>query len=903
MSLLLDNDVKDKIVFNDVEQELFDALLDEYLDAFENILNYNEKNLFDNIMNNVKAILGEVKMNTYSKVTIAKVLSALKIRNYMPDYLSIKNIKEMMASLGSKDKNKKIPEAQIDDIYAHCKDCSKCYHICGEVLLRPQKYNYLICLKCHMIYKKEMIHLYCKECKEEYYSYIVDENEPDYEDYFPATWDKYHCPNFIYEEMTCPKCENMLYYNDKKKLLKCFDCKWKSKLKNMKWTCEVCDAEFTSSVREYFKFETKPLVNCLRNALVDKIPARPYECLCCGAEPRLYIFKHNDNKGCKGDLYLGYLQKKEMVICANCRLVQKIKEVNWECPKCGEKFFCKKSKGNKLSANNYMLKPQNYINENTLKYSESKRRIDKEILDISTRGKSFEKKVSSEINEQSQIHDNNNKGIYELNGSDNKLDNKKWKNNGEKNNDNELMGTRPRNYTATGYLRSINGVSPNLIYKNDFSINEEEELNNLKNITTPLSKYILLKKKNNINNKSKIGSSSRDLSLNEKRFHLFNNVGRKRADTQHNRQYSLKGSNFSSKFMQNPKMIYFNKQILNSSIKNGDGIAKKGKSDRLVNLDLKLNIHTNGFTSGSNGNSPTSKHINTLGNDSKYNNIIEPDEYFVPEDFKIIKRIGEGTFGKIYCSEWIKNNKKYAMKKMVLRKMEDIKVNQEKTDLLFNFIKKTNSNGVIKVYGAQCEKKNESEFNYYVLMELAEVDWENEIKSRSEKKQNYTEGELLQILKQLVRTFALLQKNNITHRDVKPQNILKVNGTYKVCDFGEAKIIAGDGTIHQTIRGTELYMSPILFHALNSRQTHIVHNTYKSDVFSLGMCLFLAATLTFHSLYDIRELKSMDKIKNILVKYLVVKYSYNFVDILLKMLEVNEEYRPDFIQLDDIIKE
>ena len=186
-------------------------------------------------------------------------------------------------------------------------------------------------------------------------------------------------------------------------------------------------------------------------------------------------------------------------------------------------------------------------------------------------------------------------------------------------------------------------------------------------------------------------------------------------------------------------------------------------------------------------------------------------------------------------------------------------------------------------------------------MELAEIDWEKEIKKRKDNKKFYTEGELFEILKQLTTTFSLLQKNNITHRDIKPQNILVYKKVYKVCDFGEAKVTDGEDIIHQTIKGTELYMSPILFRALNKHKTHIIHNTYKSDVFSLGMCVFLAATLTFQSLYDIRELKDMELIKNILVKYLIAKYSYDFVHILIKMLEFNEELRPDFIELEKII--
>ena len=74
-------------------------------------------------------------------------------------------------------------------------------------------------------------------------------------------------------------------------------------------------------------------------------------------------------------------------------------------------------------------------------------------------------------------------------------------------------------------------------------------------------------------------------------------------------------------------------------------------------------------------------------------------------------------------------------------------------------------------------------------MELAFTDWEEEIKKRYENKNYYTEGQLIQILKNLIKTFSELQKNNITHRDIKPQNILIVNNEYKICDFGEAKII------------------------------------------------------------------------------------------------------------------
>ena len=67
------------------------------------------------------------------------------------------------------------------------------------------------------------------------------------------------------------------------------------------------------------------------------------------------------------------------------------------------------------------------------------------------------------------------------------------------------------------------------------------------------------------------------------------------------------------------------------------------------------------------------------------------------------------------------------------------------------------------------------------------------------------------------------------------------------------------------------------------------------------MRILLEASLTFQSLYDIRELNKMKNIKNDLVKNLMAKYSYNFVRTLLEMREVNDYLRLNFMELDNNI--
>ena len=167
------------------------------------------------------------------------------------------------------------------------------------------------------------------------------------------------------------------------------------------------------------------------------------------------------------------------------------------------------------------------------------------------------------------------------------------------------------------------------------------------------------------------------------------------------------------------------------------------------------------------------------------------------------EQIGKGTFGKIFSVKWNKNNQYYAMKKEILNDFEDVKKRKKNCSIIQNFVEKTNNKGVINLYGNLCFKnKNKiniitcnfgneikkvkvNEYIYYELMEKAERDWDKEINIRSQYELYYTEKEIMIIINQLISTLSLLEKFHITHRDIKPQNILISNGQYKLCDFGE----------------------------------------------------------------------------------------------------------------------
>ena len=162
-------------------------------------------------------------------------------------------------------------------------------------------------------------------------------------------------------------------------------------------------------------------------------------------------------------------------------------------------------------------------------------------------------------------------------------------------------------------------------------------------------------------------------------------------------------------------------------------------------------------------------------------------------------------------------------------------------------------------------------------------------------RKNYSEKELINILYQLSSALLYIQDNyHISHRDIKPQNVLVFSdGKYKLADFGEAKEAKVSRQIN-TLRGTELYMSPALYNGLKHEKNDVSHNPFKSDVFSLGFCFLYASALNFNLLYQVRDISDSKSINIILHKFLKKFYSEKLIQLLACMLEIDEGKRYDF---------
>ena len=264
-------------------------------------------------------------------------------------------------------------------------------------------------------------------------------------------------------------------------------------------------------------------------------------------------------------------------------------------------------------------------------------------------------------------------------------------------------------------------------------------------------------------------------------------------------------------------------------------------------------------------------------------------------DYVYLDSIGEGAFGTVFSVKEKSSDQVYALKKIICKNYQELLEIKNKVELCY-LLKHDN---IMKVYKIQYKYLDFTTYSVGVLMEKALYDWSREIIERRKIKKYYTQNELINILKQLIDALQFLEKKTIAHRDIKPQNILIYpNNIYKIADLGEAKNLGDTKTKLVTLKGCELYMSPVLYSGLRNSKKDVCHNAYKSDIFSLGYCFLNAMCLENYVLEQIRDLNKKEDIIVVINKFIGNKlYSKTFVDLIYNMIEVDENKRYDYSRI------
>ena len=189
-------------------------------------------------------------------------------------------------------------------------------------------------------------------------------------------------------------------------------------------------------------------------------------------------------------------------------------------------------------------------------------------------------------------------------------------------------------------------------------------------------------------------------------------------------------------------------------------------------------------------------------------------------NYKYIRTIGEGTFGKVKLAIHILTGEKVAIK-ILEKNLIKGKREYEKIEREIKYLKLFTHPNIIKIY-----EVIESSSSFFIVMEYAPG---GELFNYIVEKEKLTEKESSFFLYQIIQGVKEIHKKNICHRDIKPENLLFTkNKIIKIIDFG---LSSEYENYLSTPCGSPCYASPEMIEGKK-------YNGLSIDLWACGIILF-----------------------------------------------------------------
>ncbi|CAD6192845.1 unnamed protein product [Caenorhabditis auriculariae] len=196
---------------------------------------------------------------------------------------------------------------------------------------------------------------------------------------------------------------------------------------------------------------------------------------------------------------------------------------------------------------------------------------------------------------------------------------------------------------------------------------------------------------------------------------------------------------------------------------------------------------------------------------------------YFQQNFEIIRKIGEGSFGDVFCVRSLEDHRNYAVKVSieVFRNTTDRAKKLREVENHMRLPKHTNIVEFVKSW--------EEKGRLYIQTELCE----RSLLSYCMQNHKISDKTIWKIFVDLLLAVDFLHSNDLIHDDIKPDNIfLTKNFVCKLGDFGLVINLQKD-ELKNAEEGDSKYLAP---EVLNGRPSKA------SDIFSLGVTMLEAAT-------------------------------------------------------------
>ena len=253
------------------------------------------------------------------------------------------------------------------------------------------------------------------------------------------------------------------------------------------------------------------------------------------------------------------------------------------------------------------------------------------------------------------------------------------------------------------------------------------------------------------------------------------------------------------------------------------------------------------------------------------------------EGFKVLSKIGEGSYSTVLKVERIADGNIYALKRVKFYKLSD----KEKENALneIRILASVKDKNVISYKEAFFDEKDSS---LGIVMEYADQgDLFQLITERKKTKNYFTEQEVWKVFIQLLKGLKALHDFKILHRDIKSANVfLFKGGICKLGDLNVSKVARKSLAYTQT--GTPYYASPEVWEekAYDS----------KSDVWSLGCVIY--EMITLRPPFQAKSMEELyKKVMRGIYPKISSKFSEDLSDALKLMIQVEAGARPSCEEL------
>ncbi|XP_073052217.1 serine/threonine-protein kinase Nek6-like isoform X1 [Primulina eburnea] len=253
------------------------------------------------------------------------------------------------------------------------------------------------------------------------------------------------------------------------------------------------------------------------------------------------------------------------------------------------------------------------------------------------------------------------------------------------------------------------------------------------------------------------------------------------------------------------------------------------------------------------------------------------------EDYEGIEQIGRGSFGAVFLVlHKTEKKNRYVLKKIRLAKMTEkfkCTVNHE-----IDVISKLQHPYILEYKNAWLDQGN----CICIVTDYCEVGNISE-KIRMARGAYFPEEKLCKWLTQMLLAIDHLHSHRVLHRNLKLSNIfITKENDIRLGDFGVGKLLDEEG-LTSTVVGKPNYMCPELL-------TDNMPYGYKSDIWSLGCCMFeIAAHQQAFKAPDMAGL--INKINKCLLSPFPHIYSSTLKQIIKSMLRKCPEHRPTAAEL------